>query len=303
MPAAKKSARKAAKRNPLPSASPTLAKSSASAKKVSALIETTKEAPQKPKVERLRPTPAPNNDFVPKLTNTPDWNVWGKRPVITLRHAISLVHNIHTNSATLLRLKAKKDERTKKFNVDLNTLRLGLPFEASLQTVTPVIDKATNDTEIFLADFVEWIRTKNPFDHLTIPPAFYDLKPPRPGKSLPVNPTTSSNTATVPAVKTRISESNASEFVGKEKKTVARILLALAVKHYGYRPRAATQDGVFAPIAMLCQNFKLSGPENWGTVKSVLAHATSTLDENEINMLLAALDDAKTPSATTGQQN
>ena len=257
----------------------------------------TSQVPPKLKVEEDGAQPPLVNTIPSTLKYTPDWKVWGNRPVITLSHAISLVHNIHTNSATLDRLKTKKDERTKKFNVDLNTLKSGLQFEASLPVVKPVIGKITNDTEIFLADFVEWIRTKNPFDHLSIPAAFFDLRPPRPGKNLLVDSTTNSNATPTVAVKTRVA-SNESEFVGKEKKTVARILLALAVKHYGYRPRAATQEAVFAPIATLCQNLSLNGLKDWETVKRVLAHATSALDENEIDGLLVALESAKTPNAT-----
>lgn len=259
------------------------------------------KVPPNLEVEQRAAQPAPTNAVPAKLKNTPDWKVWGKRPVISLRHAISLVHNIHTSGATLERLKAKKDQRTKKFNVDLNTLRLSQPFESSLPAVKPVINKVSNDTEIFLADFVDWIQTKNPFDHLTIPSEFLELKPPRPGKDLVVTPSTGGNIADAPAVKTRISASNASEFVGKEKKTVSRILLALATKHYGYRPRSVTQEGVFAPISKLCKTFNLEGIKNWETVKSVLAHATSALDEREIDMLLAVLDDAKTHNATISQ--
>lgn len=282
-----------------------LARATISTKKVSATktVQTkkTSKVPPKLEVEQGRAQPAPTDAIPGKLRNTPDWKVWGKRPVISLRHAISLVHNIHTNGATLDRLKAKKDERTKKFNVDLNTLRSVLQSEASLPTVKPGVDKVTNDTEIFLADFVDWIQTKNPFDHLTIPSGFLELKPPRPGKNLVVTQSAGGNTATVPAVKTRISASNVSEFVGKEKKTVARILLALAIEHYGYRPRSATQDGVFAPISKLCKTFNLDGLKDWETVKSVLAHATSALDEREIDMLLAALDDGTTQNTTASQ--
>ena len=280
----------------------TVSRTTASTKKVSAsktpLNKKTSKVPPKLKVEQVSAPPTPTDAVSGKLKNTPDWKVWGKRPVISLRHAISLVHNIHTNGVTLERLKAKKDERTKKFNVDLNTLRLRQPFEASLPAVKPVSGKVTNDTEIFLADFVEWIRTENPFDDLTIPSEFFQLKPARPGEKSLAASKTCSNANPVPTVKNRISANNAPEFVGKEKKTVARILLALAVKHYGYRPRAATQEAVFAPIAALCQNLSLNGLKDWGTVKKVLAHATSALDEGEIDRLLLALESAKNPNAT-----
>lgn len=237
-------------------------------------------------------TLAPTEAVPSKLRDVPDWKVWETRPVIRLRHAISLVHNIHTSGATFERLKEKKDSRTKKFNVDLNTLRTRLPFETSLPTVRPLTNKATNDTEIYLSDFVEWIRAKSPFDGLKIPAEFFNLKPPRPGFG-PLSTATGSGTdanAHLSAASSNDGAGGKLEFVGKEKKTVARILLALVVAHYCYRPRAAEQERVFAPIANLCLSLGLSGPKDWETVKSVLAHATSALDEREIDMLIAKLD-------------
>lgn len=229
-----------------------------------------------------------------KLKWTPDWATWGTRPTISLRNAIRLLHNIHTSRDAFERLKRdKKETRPKNFQTHLNTLISNLPYESLLPTVHPLEGKATGDTEIWTADFVAWIEHQKLFDKSKFPPELKALKPNRPSNKLsPSRP--SANVSLPGQAETSASEDGvvtSARFNGKAGKTLARILLALAIKHHKYRPRGSSQQSPeasagFAEIKRLCNDLGFEGLNDWTTVKSALEQAANALNPEEVAQVM-----------------
>lgn len=71
---------------------------------------------------------------------------------------------------------------------------------------------------------------------------------------------------------------------------MARILLALAIKHYDYRPFSSEnindaekpKSGTYGPIYKLCKQMGFSRPSEWETVKNVLIKAGTLVGEDEL---------------------
>lgn len=225
---------------------------------------------------------------VKPIKSTPVWSDWNVRPTISLFNAICLVHNIHTHKPTVEALKKKKDPRTRHFRNHLNTLKHNQPFQELLKSANPDQPKVvSDDTKIFLKDFITWVRSGDWFGDRVPPEDFFRLEPPYPVESQAVE-----GNSNVP-----ISRSDAEPSSSGTKKlnttqagTMARILLALAIKHYDYRPFSSEsvndaekpKSGTYGPIYKLCEDMGFNRPSEWETVKNALIKAGTLVGEDEL---------------------
>ena len=232
---------------------------------------------------------------VAPLKSTPIWADWRVRPTISLHHAICLIHNIHTRKQTVTALKKKKDPRTKWFRNHLNTLKSAQPFEPLLQAAIPGNSTVPNDdTEIFLKNFILWMKSGERFGNIDPPVEFLELDPLYPGLAQPEAKAVTRDTGGVNIVALKNDEPpdsvSGKNMHPKRIGTMARLLLALAIKHYGYRPFSAEAvndverptKGVYAPIYQLCEAMGFARPNEWETVKEVLIAAATNVGEDEV---------------------
>lgn len=225
---------------------------------------------------------------VKPLKSTPVWSDWNVRPTISLFNAICLVHNIHTHKSTVEALKKKNDPRTRHFRNHLNTLKLNQPFQELLKSAISDQPKLVNDeTKIFLKDFITWVKNGVWFGDFKPPEEFFKLEPPYPVEAqvIEVKPI-----VPIPKGDAEPSSSDTKTLGTKQAGTMARILLALAIKHYDYRPFSSeavkdaekSKSGTYAPIYKLCEDMGFSRPSEWETVKSVLIKAGALVGEDEL---------------------
>ena len=226
---------------------------------------------------------------VKQIKSTPVWSDWKARPTVSLYHAICLVHNIHTHKPTVEALKKRKDPRTKHFMNHLNTLKLNQPFQDLLKSAIPDQPKLVSDeTKIFLKDFIAWVKNGDWFGDFKPPEEFFKLEPP-----YPVESHAKEGNSVVPLAggDAEPSSSDANQKLSTlQAGTMARMLLALAIKHYDYRP-FSNEDvndvkrpkvGTYGPIYKLCEQMGFSRPSEWETVKSVLLKASILVGEDEL---------------------
>ena len=225
---------------------------------------------------------------VKSIKSTPVWSDWNVRPTISLFNAICLVHNIHTHKPTVETLKKKKDPRTRHFRNHLNTLKLNQPFQDLLKSAISDQPKLVNDeTKIFLKDFITWVKNGDWFGDFKPPEEFFRLEPPYhvEAQAIAVKPI-----VPIPMSDAEPSSSDTKKLSPKQAGTMARILLALAIKHYDYRPFSSEdvndaekpKSGTYGPIYKLCEDMGFSRPSEWETVKSVLVKAGTLVSEDEL---------------------
>lgn len=223
-----------------------------------------------------------------QIKSTPVWSDWKVRPTISLFNAICLVHNIHTDKPTVEALRKKKDPRTKLFRNHLNTLKHNQPFQELLKSAIPDQPKAVSDnTKIFLKDFISWVRGGSWFGDLVPPEDFFQLQPPYPVEAQAIEGNSNVPTSRSDA---EPSSSDTKKLNPTQAGTMARILLALAIKHYDYRPFSSEnindaekpKSGTYGPIYKLCKQMGFSRPSEWETVKNVLIKAGTLVGEDEL---------------------
>lgn len=89
---------------------------------------------------------------------------------------------------------------------------------------------------------------------------------------------------------TSSSENGGKPLLPVEVGTLARILIALAIHHYDFKPdKYMNSDhvkkaggGTYAPILRICQELKFIRPNDWGTVKNVLVKSSELIGDIEM---------------------
>jgi hypothetical protein len=212
----------------------------------------------------------------------PNWGDWKSRITVTLYEANCLIHNVSHKGGRVEMLKIGKDPRVKKFNSHLNTIKNLQPHEIELKKAFQSDPDGTGETRVYLRNFIHWIKTKGVFSgELELPSEFCDLNPresslkasskfpshdlaseDKPTEGL--QSTSSPDKATSDATSANVEDLVDPRRIG----TMARILLALVIEHYGYRPeeyagnkRAYKRgEGVYEPIRKLCGSMKFVRP-------------------------------------------
>lgn len=239
--------------------------------------------------------------IVVPLKSTPDWSDWSRRHTISLFKAICLAHNITPNRKTFESLRMKKDARTIKFQAHLNTLRDNVRHDPALIVEVPESKtKLTEGTKITIQSFIDWVKKADPFPDLSMPSEFLEITP------------LISAAIASPNVKTMVSEGavvikNTDAMTGdvhgseKPNKAWARVMVALAVKHYNFVPVWPTSElskskkvtGLYMPVARLCKEYGLDGATTRDTVRAAFISALDKLGEKAVKELIIAINKSK----------
>lgn len=229
------------------------------------------------------------------LKLTPAWSDWNDRHKISLFQAVCLLHNIFPSKSAVAKLRERKDPRASKFQNHLNTLLDRQQIEPLLKhAASSVSAPPTEKTKIVLKDFIEWVKSKRPFSELTLPSAFWEIKPYDPSKfgfkNVNQSGVESSSGLSSGKVKSAdTADDDGQNLDSKQVGTIARILLAMAIKHYGFRPfdtpMVANQEmargGVYVPIKGLCDSLGLSRPKRADGVAAALRAAAARVGATE----------------------
>lgn len=225
------------------------------------------------------------------LKLTPAWSDWNERHTISLFQAVCLLHNIRPSKSVLAKLREQKDPRAFKFQNHLNTFLDRQPIEPLLiQVGSSVSAPPTEKTKIVLKDFIDWVKSKRPFPELIPPSAFWDIKPYDPSEfgaknARPSDAKGSSGLNTGGVESAPVLDDDGHKLDSKQVGTISRILLAMAIKHYGFRPFDApmianqemARSGVYEPIKDLCESLGLSRPKRADGVAAALRAAAAKI--------------------------
>ena len=229
------------------------------------------------------------------LKFTPWWSDWNERHTISLFNAVCLLHNIRPSKPVLAKLREQKESRTFKFQNHLNTLLDRQPIEPLLKNASSNVSAPPNEkTKIVLKDFIEWAKSKRPFPELTVPSAFWDIKPYDPSEfgaknASPTDAKGSGGLNNGGVKSTEAPDDDGQNLNSKQIGTISRILLAMAIKHYGFRPFDApmmanqemARSSVYAPIKDLCESLGLSRPKRADGVAAALRAAAAKVGASE----------------------
>jgi hypothetical protein len=242
------------------------------------------------KSETIAATEAP-------LKSTPAWSDWNERHTISLFNAVCLLHNIRPSRSVLAKLREQKDPRALKFQNHLNTLLDRVPIEPLLKrTDSDKSERPTEKTKVVLKDFIVWVKSKQPFTGLIPPPAFFEIQPYESfhssAEQVSVADTRESTGKSVPelSVGEVSSDGDGKDLDSRQVGTLSRILLAVVIKHYGFRPFDAAltknqekaKDAVYEPIYLLCKSLGFLRPKGAETVSDVLRAAAAKIGPDEV---------------------
>ena len=190
---------------------------------------------------------------------------------------------------------SRKKARAFKFQNHLNTLLDRQPIEPLLKNASSSVSAPpTEKTKIVLKDFIEWAKSKRPFPELTVPSAFWDIKPYDPSEfgaknASPSDAKGSSGLNSGGVEGAAAPDDDGQNLDSKQIGTISRILLAMAIKHYGFRPFDApmmanqemARGGVYEPIKDLCKSLGLSRPKRADGVAAALRAAAARVGATE----------------------
>ena len=238
---------------------------------------------------------APLSDLQKRpVKNTPAWDSWNRRHTVTLTDAICIVHNIVANQKTLEKLQSNRDPRTKGFNTHLRTLK---DWVRNAPDVLPVEEKpeekvVTGSTRILLAPFIQWVKETSPFPALEIPPEFFDLNPPTP-RTYQAKVTFEAQSI---SKEKSVVAAHAEKFEEPQHEAWAKLLIALAMKHYGLVPkfpakdlmatsRGKKDDGLYAPLSRYCTEVGIARMTTSDTVRKAFESALTLLGKKFVERI------------------
>jgi hypothetical protein len=229
---------------------------------------------------------------LPSLKSVPNWEDWSRRHTISIFDAICLVHNLLPNAKQVQLLKEKKDVRLKKFETHLKTLKDNVRHNPKLALeISDKKSKPYNATRIFLKTYIDWVKANKPFPILEIPREFFEITP-LTAQDGTVDKNAGSNQSVA------VKNSTKSERLNK---TWARIMVALAVKHHGFKPMWPTSElkkskkvsGLYGPIAKHCDQLGLTGSTHRTTVRDAFIDALETIGESSVKGMMGTIDSQK----------